>query len=103
MARQQRARNSAMSMSGPWQVVQSGLDRLEVVLMTRRIETGPGRQTVVGHASAIHGVCALGGWSVLAATREVGMSRTTGAAGGTLKPLSEPGSREWAQDQDPPV
>jgi hypothetical protein len=61
VARQQRARNSAMSMSGPWQVVQSGLDRLEVVLLTRRIEKGPGRRTVVGHASAIPGVCALGG------------------------------------------
>ena len=41
------------------------------------------------------------GWSVLAVTREVGMSRTTGAAGGTLKAPPEPGSGERAQDQDP--
>jgi hypothetical protein len=34
------------------------------------------------------------GWSVLAAAREVGVSRTTGAAGGNLKPPPEPGSRE---------
>ena len=34
------------------------------------------------------------GWSVLAAAREVGVSRTTGAAGGTLKLPPEPGSRE---------
>jgi len=35
------------------------------------------------------GLCARG-WSVLAAAREVGVSRTTGAAGGTVKPPPGP-------------